>query len=60
MRRADDVVIRNCRVKFEGENRDDFAEALYAEDCRNLSMDGFTGRAARDGIEDIRILPEKP
>ena len=56
MRRADDVVLRNCRVKFEGNERDKFGEALFAQDCENLSMEGFSGKAARAGVEDIRIL----
>ena len=56
MRRADDVVLRNCRVKFEGNERDKFGEALFAQDCENLSMEGFSGKAARAGVEDIRSL----
>ena len=55
MRRADDVVLRNCRVKFEGDDVSAFGEALYAEDCENLSMEGFSGKAARPELEDIRI-----
>lgn len=56
MRRADDVTLRNCRVRFAGEDKTAFGEALHAEDCQNLSMDGFCGKAARDGFKDIEIL----
>ena len=56
MRRADDVVLRNCRVRFEGDKLEDFGEALYAQDCRNLSMEGFFGKAAQPGFEDIKIV----
>ncbi len=56
MRRADDVVLKDCRVKFEGEDVSRFGEALYAEDCKNLSMEGFSGKAAQAGFEDIKIL----
>ena len=56
MRRADDVVLRNCRVRFEGDKLEDFGEALYAQDCRNLSMEGFLGKAAQPGFEDIKIV----
>ena len=56
MRRADDVVLRNCRVKFEGEDMSQFGEALYAEDCENLVMEGFSGKAAQSGFEDIKIV----
>jgi len=56
MRRADDVVLRNCRVRFAGEDMSQFAEALYAEDCENLVLEGFSGKAAQDGVQDIRIV----
>lgn len=56
MRRADDVVLKDCRVKFEGEDVSRFGEALYAKDCKNLSMEGFSGKAAQAGFEDIKIL----
>lgn len=55
MRRADDVVLRNCRVQFAGEDVSDFGEALAAEDCKDLILEGFRGRAAQPGFEDVRM-----
>jgi hypothetical protein len=55
MRRADRVTLRNCSVNFSGEDRSDFGEALAAEDCRELKMDGFYGNAAQFGYENVRL-----
>ena len=56
MRRADNVTLRSCHVKFDGDQRDKFGEALFARDCCNLSMENFAGKAARPELEDIRML----
>ena len=56
MRRADNVTLRSCHVKFDGDQRDKFGEALFARDCCNLSMENSAGKAARPELEDIRIL----
>ena len=54
MRRADDVTLRNCKTCF-ADALEEFGQALYAEDCVNLEMEGFKGKAARDGLKDIEI-----
>lgn len=41
MRRADDVILSNCRVRFEGEDISDFGEAVYTHECRNLYVKDF-------------------
>lgn len=54
MRRADDVVLRNCKVRFAGDDLSDFGEALAAEDCKGLILEGFLGKAAQPGFQDVR------
>lgn len=55
MRRADGVTIRNSCVVFEGEERDCFGEAIHAQDCADLVIEGFKGEAARPELEAIVI-----
>lgn len=55
MRRADDVVLRDCRVRFEGEDMSEFGSALCAEDCANVKLEGFDGKAAQSGMQDVEI-----
>lgn len=55
MRRADGVTIRNSRVVFEGEERACFGEAIHAQDCADLVIEGFKGEAARPELEAIVI-----
>jgi hypothetical protein len=55
MRRADGVTIRNSRVTFEGEERECFGEAIHAQDCKDLVIEGFKGEAARPELEAIVI-----
>jgi polygalacturonase len=46
LRHADHVTVRDCKMTW-GDNRPDyFTHALQAEDCKDLSMPGFTGEAA--------------
>jgi hypothetical protein len=54
LRRADRVVVRDCRVGW-GENRPDyFTHALQAEDCGDLSVERFVGEAAhRERYVDV-------
>ena len=59
LRRADGVTLRGCSVRFAGEDRSAFGEALYAEDCENLRREGFEGRAARPGVQDVRIVERR-
>lgn len=53
MRRADDVTLRNCRVRFAGKRMDEFGEAVRCEDCKNVSLEQFDGKAARPELEDV-------
>lgn len=46
------VTLRDCSVRFSGEEREAFGEALYAERCEGLTLDRFDGRAARPGLPD--------
>lgn len=53
MRRADRVTVRNCSVEFKGEERECFAHAFYAEDCREVTLEGFEGSAAVGELEAV-------
>jgi len=56
LQHADQLVLHDCKVNW-GENRPDyFTHALRAQDCANLSMPGFVGRAAHpDRYTDVAI-----
>lgn len=43
MRQADGVVLRDCRVRFEGGDMEDFGQALYTGDCGEVKLEGFDG-----------------
>lgn len=45
------VTLRDCAVRFSGEERDNFGEALRAERCESLSLERFDGRAARAELD---------
>ncbi len=47
-----EVTLRDCAVRFEGDDRSPFGEALRAKDCAGLSVEGFHGSAARPGLPD--------
>lgn len=55
LRAVDGVTLRDCRVRFAGEDRADFGEAIRTEGCTGVVLDRFDGRAARDGLAD-RVL----
>ena len=55
LRRADGVTLRDCCVRFDGDDRSDFAQAVCARDCIDVKLDNFAGKAAREGIPDIDI-----
>ena len=55
LRQVDGAVIRNCSVTFEGEDVSDFGEAFRAENCRGVELEGFSGQAAREELQDIVI-----
>ena len=53
MRRADDITLRDCRVRFAGDKLDEFGEAVRCEDCENVVLRDFDGKAARPGFQDV-------
>lgn len=53
MRRADHVILRNCQVKFEGTEKHDFSHALYAEECRDMTLENFRGQASRSSLDNV-------
>ena len=55
MRRADDITLRDCRVRFEGEDLSDFGQAVYAYECGKIELERFDGKAAREGFEDVEL-----
>lgn len=55
MRRADGITLRDCRVRFEGEDLSDFGQAVYAYDCKDITLDRFDGKAAREGFENVEL-----
>lgn len=52
LRAVDGVTLRDCRVRFAGEDCADFGEAIRTEGCTGVVLDRFTGRAARAGLQD--------
>ena len=46
------VTLRDCRVRFEGDDLSDFGEALRTERCTEVSVENFRGKAARPGFAD--------
>ena len=46
------MTLRDCTVRFEGEDLSDFGEALRTERCKDVVVENFRGKAARDGFED--------
>ena len=58
LRKVDEVVLRDCQVTFTGEALTDFAEALYATQCKGVIVEGFKGKAAQEGYEAILIEGE--
>lgn len=55
MRRVEGVTLKDCRVKFVGEDVSDFAEALHATSCEDIIVENFKGKAAQEGYKDIHI-----
>ncbi len=55
MRRADKVTLRNCSVSFAGEDVSDFGEAVRCHECTGVALEGFQGKAAREGFEDVIV-----
>ena len=53
MRRADNITLRDCRVRFAGDKLDEFGEAVRCEDCKNVVLRDFDGKAARQGFQDV-------
>ena len=46
------VTLRDCSVRFRGEDLSDFGEVLRAEQCRDVTVENLRGHAAREGFED--------
>lgn len=55
LRRADGVVLRGCRVRFEGRDLSDFAQALYARECADIKPEDFDGQAAHPDLPPVDI-----
>lgn len=55
LRRADEVTLRNCRVRFAGEDMEGFGHAVFAEDCTDVDLQAFQGKAARPELEDVLL-----
>lgn len=53
MRRADKVTLRGCSVDFAGDDVSDFGEAIRCQECTGVALEGFRGKAAREGFEDV-------
>lgn len=56
IRHANGVKLKDCTVRFTGNNLEDFAQALYAENSKNIVLEHFDGKAASPDFEDIEIL----
>lgn len=54
-RRADAVTLRDCRVRFEGDDLSDFAQAVCARDCADVTLERFTGQASSPEWRDIDL-----
>lgn len=52
---AEGVSIRDCRVKFQGDDLADFAQAIYAKNCRDLSLERFKGETASQEYGEVEI-----
>lgn len=52
MRDVDGVTIRDCSVKFAGDDMSAFGEALRTERCDNVIVDRFHGKAAQKNDQD--------
>ncbi|MFR2693661.1 MAG: hypothetical protein ACLTBV_26075 [Enterocloster bolteae] len=46
-------------MKFVGEERNDFSHALFAQDCRDMMLENFRGKAARSTLEDVVIRQDE-
>lgn len=55
LRHVHDAELKNCSVKFAGEDLTDFGEALRGECCEDLRLVDFRGKAAVEGLKDIDI-----
>lgn len=54
-RRADGVTLRDCRVRFEGSDLSDFAQAVCARECSDVALENFTGAASSPEWEAVDI-----
>lgn len=56
IRCAENIKVRDCSVRFCGENKSDFAHALYAENSKDIVLDNFNGKAASTEYDDVKVL----
>ncbi len=54
LRYADNVTIEKTKVRF-GTVCDDYAYALDAEHCGNIELCRFDGKAAKEGLDALRM-----
>lgn len=54
-RRADGVTLRDCRVRFEGSDLSDFAQAVCARECSGVALENFTSAASSPEWEAVDI-----
>ncbi len=54
---AGNVTLRNVEVAWGGKVQDYWGHALEAHHCPDLALDGFQGRAGREGLKARRIEP---
>lgn len=55
LRHVEGTTLRDCRVRFEGEDRSGFGEALRTEGCRDVVLQNFQGKAARPDLPDRAV-----
>ncbi|WP_433890302.1 glycoside hydrolase family 28 protein [Streptomyces sp. CA-111067] len=60
LERATDVVLRGCRVRWEGEPAADFGPALLVSDVQGLSVTDFDGVAAHPERDEARVYANSP
>ncbi|MFQ9702027.1 MAG: hypothetical protein ACLR0U_05995 [Enterocloster clostridioformis] len=45
--------------EIRGEEKNDFSHALYAEECRDMTLKNFRGQAASSSLENVVIRQDK-
>lgn len=55
-RRVEGMNLDHCSVTFDGKARESFGEALRFEQCQDVKIEAFSGKAAREELEDIVMI----